>query len=433
MKSMRLFCWLLYFATSSPHGAGPTAEDVIQKTLSRYRWMSSCACTGTMREQDEAGRQIGETSFSLRLSRPNLYQIVWSHSQAKAPTHGAVLNAGGGAFLYPGYGPCYQAGSSDAQALSGAAQVSSGATATLPALFFGLFAGPSMLSQLERPRIARHEAVAGEECFVIAGQSPVSSNHEFWISRERFVILRDRRVNDALAAPAVFKNELAHASNGSGTTSSLQTVQNILKTASKAAGRERLTCTEEFQNIQIDEKLKKDDFVWHVPAGSPLKMAQLGGGGSGAASLQIKYKPGQSAPEFTGKTIKGQSIVFSDYRNKIVLLDFWATWCGPCVGELPNVARHYEKYHPLGIEIIGISLDNSPARLEGFLKQHPEIKWPQVFDGTGWHSAVAELFGVHAIPQLILIGPDGIIRETGLRGARIGEAIDRVLHESPGK
>ena len=78
----------------------------------------------------------------------------------------------------------------------------------------------------------------------------------------------------------------------------------------------------------------------------------------------------------------GHEVDLAQMRGKVVLIDFWATWCGPCVAELPNVLKAYEKLHPKGFEIVGISLDSDRAKLETFIKEK-NMTWPQFFDGQG--------------------------------------------------
>ena len=97
------------------------------------------------------------------------------------------------------------------------------------------------------------------------------------------------------------------------------------------------------------------------------------------------FNPGDKAPEIKGTDSKGNSVALSQYQGKVTLLNFWATWCGPCVGELPNVLKTYEKFHPQGFEIIGISLDQEKDALESFVKKN-EMTWPQAFDGKGWEN-----------------------------------------------
>jgi len=158
---------------------------------------------------------------------------------------------------------------------------------------------------------------------------------------------------------------------------------------------------------------------------------------SAAASLPVqsspynnKFQVGDEAPDFSGEGISAGTVKLSDYRGKVVLLDFWASWCGPCIVELPNVIEVYEKYHPQGLEIIGISLDSSRDALEEFLESHPKMTWSQAFDGQGWQSAVGQLYGVDAIPFTLLLDGTGKIRYRDLRGPALSQAVEAMLKES---
>jgi thiol-disulfide isomerase/thioredoxin len=142
---------------------------------------------------------------------------------------------------------------------------------------------------------------------------------------------------------------------------------------------------------------------------------------------------GKPFPDFAEKDLGGNSLSVGGLKGKVVLVDFWATWCGPCVAELPNVKESYKKYHADGFEIIGISLDGSRARLDSFLKGNPDVSWPQYFEASGdgaiqnWKNKLAEKYLVNSIPFTVLIGPDGKIIGTGLRGQLLAPAVAKAL------
>jgi len=127
-------------------------------------------------------------------------------------------------------------------------------------------------------------------------------------------------------------------------------------------------------------------------------------------------------------TTDGNTIDFAKLRGKVVLIDFWASWCGPCVAELPNVVKTYEALHARGFEIVGISLDQDRDAMDRMLKKH-NAAWSQHFDGTGWKNQFAQQFGVTGIPSTWLFDKKGVLRETELRGEELQAAVEKLLRE----
>lgn len=139
---------------------------------------------------------------------------------------------------------------------------------------------------------------------------------------------------------------------------------------------------------------------------------------------------GKPAPIFIGKLLGGKTVNFpADYKGKIVLLDFWATWCGPCIREIPHVLGTYQKFHDQGFEILGVSLDKAEdeAKLAKFIKKKG-MAWPQVFDGKFWGAEVCKLYGIHAVPYMILIdGDTGLVIENDVTGGELAKVIEKAL------
>ena len=125
---------------------------------------------------------------------------------------------------------------------------------------------------------------------------------------------------------------------------------------------------------------------------------------------------------------QGQTVWVGDYvgQNKLVLIDFWASWCGPCIRELPNVVKAYERFHDKGLEIVGVSLDKDKASWLAAIEQTGQ-KWPQMSDLKGWDSEGAALYGIQSIPANVLINEQGEIVARDLRGDALLKEIESRL------
>ena len=149
---------------------------------------------------------------------------------------------------------------------------------------------------------------------------------------------------------------------------------------------------------------------------------------------QNGLEPGNMAPEIRLPTVKGDTVMLSSLKGKLVLIDFWATWCAPCVKEQTELAGLYRKYkrsvftNGIGFEIYGVSLDAKKPNWENFINTNT-INWIQVSDLKFWKSPIAKTYNIQELPYNILIDEKGIIVAKNLHGADLEKGIDKFLRK----
>ena len=155
---------------------------------------------------------------------------------------------------------------------------------------------------------------------------------------------------------------------------------------------------------------------------------------------------GYEAPEFSQADCLGNEISLGAFlkEHKVVLLDFWATWCGPCIDELPNVIAVYEEYSERGLGILGISLDQAPdseqprdlqktrEQVRKFMDEY-NMPWSSTYDGLYWSNAVSTQYRINAIPTTLLLDGDGVVRFMNVRGEGLKSAVKELIEEAEGK
>lgn len=144
------------------------------------------------------------------------------------------------------------------------------------------------------------------------------------------------------------------------------------------------------------------------------------------AKLDQLIPVGSVAPDFTQTTPEGTKLSLSDLRGKVVLIDFWASWCRPCRMEMPNVKKAYAVYHPKGLEVLGVSLDKTKDAWTGAIKQDG-LTWKHVSDLAFWNNAAAQLYGVSSIPYSVLVDRDGKVIAKNLRGPALEAKLAEVF------
>ena len=179
--------------------------------------------------------------------------------------------------------------------------------------------------------------------------------------------------------------------------------------------------------LQVFNELEKQEPDNRSVARKLAEIHEMLGNAELAKEYREKAEPalallGKPVPDFSATDLDGNPISLQDYRGNIVLLDFWAVWCGPCIAEMPNVKKVYDTYKTQGFDIIGVSLDTDETRLRDYLKEN-EIPWRQVFSGQGWQSPVARQYGINAIPAPWLIDRDGTLITHQARGRNLEQLV----------
>lgn len=208
--------------------------------------------------------------------------------------------------------------------------------------------------------------------------------------------------------------ESANSDDPAGLQMAVQMAQQTAQMLDRTGSTElALKAYETFSAKLAEKKDERLDRVVQSMQGTMRRLALLGN------TMEVK-----------GTTLDGQPFDLASYKGKVVLVDFWATWCGPCIGELPNLKAMYDAYHDKGFEVVGISLDEDEDALRKFVAQR-ELKWVNLLDqnpeNQGWSNPIARHYGINAIPAVILINQEGKVINLNARGEALQEELTKLL------
>ena len=142
--------------------------------------------------------------------------------------------------------------------------------------------------------------------------------------------------------------------------------------------------------------------------------------------ISAQVKKGTPAPEISLPDISGQTVSLSSLKGTVVLIDFWASWCGPCRKNNPNLVALYEKFKDQGFEILGVSVDKNNSDWKSAIAKDG-LSWKQVIDNTGWNSQITIDYGVEAIPASFLVDKKGMVRGVNLEGRELDGLVKKLL------
>jgi peroxiredoxin len=242
-----------------------------------------------------------------------------------------------------------------------------------------------------------------------------------------------RKLNDEMNAVDKLYDQ-ANAKKDKKTTDSLENVYTKLDQQQKEMVIEYakmhpgsyVSAFEIFSNFSYNARVGQLDSLYQL-LDSPMRASYFGNSIKTTIAELKLTAVGNPAPEFTANDTEGKPVQLSSFRGSYVLIDFWASWCGPCRRENPSVVYAYHQFQNKGFKILGVSLDDTKSDWLQAIKKDG-LTWTQVSGLKGWKEDVAALYGVKAIPMNFLIDKNGIIVAKGLRGEELTTTLGKYLH-----
>lgn len=242
--------------------------------------------------------------------------------------------------------------------------------------------------------------------------------------RKNDSLLGDARTADSVKVKLLAERKLQTSGMKSYVTAFIDSVKSPLLKIYAISNYQDLVSNPQFTGFALENLENQEVLDIMTAAGKQFPDHK----GLAAYKKKVAENMNRKAPDFTLPDVNGQPLALSSFKGKYVLIDFWASWCGPCRMENPNVVSTYQQYKNKNFTVLGVSLDR-PGQKEAWLKAIKEDKldWTHVSDLKYWESAVVPLYGINAIPYNVLIDPDGKILATNLRGPALPAKLQALL------
>ena len=344
---------------ATTNSINPRAQQILERSIKTYQSLKSYQDTGVQSSNSPAGKQTARQLIS------------W-----KAPRYLKVVTMSGNHRLLDNYdGVHYNYTNVDKEGAFWSNE-------PLPETSYGR----QVLFQYQPTGLLFTPFLAGVNPFAAPFGIPLSS-----LQLGKTSTFEGTKVDTLIATPK--KDSKTHFTYLIGQNDHL--VRKIVMESDTIMG-DKYSITETHSNIKTNVTFAPGTFTFHVPANTPLKHPMEDAVGK---TLQT----GDTPPAINAKDISGKSATLKEYKGKVLLVDFWASWCGPCVQSMPYIKSLYQKYHAQGLDILGVSQDAKLADLKKFLSEE-SIPWPQILDID---AKVSGPYNVQYIPFSVLIGRDG--------------------------
>jgi thiol-disulfide isomerase/thioredoxin len=284
------------------------------------------------------------------------------------------------------------------------------------------FAALNMLVQLDEPGAAAAHAAFADSLVDCEDETVRRQAQKIAFAAHIDAVLESGRPEDAIPLIARIASLLREASADAGLAAA---EADIAATASELVTK--------LSRMPGGDAVAAAALEAFLPIFEASPSAEVRHMGAGLAGMHRRLSLPGNPMILSGTLLSGEPFDQRTLEGKVVLVDFWATWCGPCIAEMANLEAEYAKWHDKGFEVVGVSLDEDRDTLEQFV-QTKKIPWPILYEeptGPDWQHALSTHYGITGIPTVILIGRDGNVITLDARGKKLGAALERLLGSPP--